>query len=185
MLAHRASAPHVEPRHAALHELRVGDHDVLHYGPQESNELARDGHHRDLRPLPIRERVEPCMQPVLRFHRVRDHRGRLSLLPTLQVHAGLRPVPIAPRRLNEDMPAVGISRLGDCAQANAIRPPDASLCTRATTPVRRSAVWKGSCDGDFASALLFSCAAEFQQSAYNPCSTYVPAGTRSRGITHG
>jgi hypothetical protein len=60
-------------------DLRAGE--VLHDGPEEPDQLPRDGNDSDLRLLSIGEVLVPLMEARLRFPRVRDDGGRLALLP--------------------------------------------------------------------------------------------------------
>ena len=114
VLAHRTSAPHGGPRTRLV---RAHGLDVARDGPPKPDERARDRHDRTPWPLPIRQVVESRMQALLRLPGVRDHRGRLPLMPALEVDARLRSMPVAPRRLSEHMATVVIPRLGDGAES--------------------------------------------------------------------
>ena len=88
--------------------------------PQKADELARHRDDGDLGPLAIRQMIEPLMQPLLRLPRVRDHRRRLVRLPAFEIDARLRAMPIAPRRLDQDVATVTVARLRDRAEPRAI-----------------------------------------------------------------
>ena len=107
----RARTSHLgTARRTTPHLLRTNRCHFPRDRPQEPDEFARDRHDRDLRPLPIRQMVEAPMQPLLRLPGMRDHRGRLAGLPSLEVHARLRTMPVAPRRLNEQVATMTIAR---------------------------------------------------------------------------
>ncbi len=57
--------------------------------------------------------IESLVQSLLSFPRMYDHTWILSLLSPLEIDAGLRPMPIAPRRLHEHVSAVTVAGLGD------------------------------------------------------------------------
>src|SRR5690606_16704988 len=71
----------------------------------------------DLRPLPVAQVVVALMQPLLRLPCVRDHGWRLPLLSTFEVNTRLRPMPVAPRGLDQDMSTVTVAGLGDRAES--------------------------------------------------------------------
>ena len=120
VLAHRASAPHAGPRPVCSCRVLFGWCEVTRHGPQEADELAGDRDDGDLGPLPIGQVSVPLMQPLLRLPRMRDHGGRLSLLPPFEIDAGLRSMPIALGRLEQDMSTVTVPRLRDRAEQHAI-----------------------------------------------------------------
>ena len=94
--------------------------DVAGDGPEEADQLARDRDHGHLGWLAIPESFEPLVEALLRFPRVREDRGGLALLPALEVHADLGSMLVAPRRLDQDMAAVTVARLGNRAAAFAV-----------------------------------------------------------------
>ncbi len=64
-------------------------------------------------PLAIRQVIEARVRPLLRLPDVQNHRRRLPFLPTIEINADLRTMPITPPRLDEHMPAMAIPRFGD------------------------------------------------------------------------
>jgi len=88
VLAHRASAPHAAPR--SRRSCRLRGFQVPHHRPQKPDELTRHRNDGNLWPFPIGEVIVALMQALLRLPGVGDHRGRLPLLPSFEVHAELR-----------------------------------------------------------------------------------------------
>lgn len=64
--------------------------------------------------------IVALMQPLLRFPGMRDHGGRLALLPPLEIDAGLRSMAIAPRRLNKHVAAVTVPGFRDRAESRTV-----------------------------------------------------------------
>ena len=63
VLAHRTSALHAGPR---AHLVHGHGFDFARNGPQKPDQFARDRHDGDLRPLAIRQMIEPRVQSLLR-----------------------------------------------------------------------------------------------------------------------
>src|SRR5437773_12520364 len=83
---------------------------LLHHRPEEADQLTGDGDHGDLWPLPIRQMIEPLMQPVLCLPGVGDDGRRLPGLPSLQIHACRGSMAIAPCCLHEHVTTVTVAR---------------------------------------------------------------------------
>src|SRR4051794_11338474 len=88
---------------------------VLHHGPEKTNQFSCDGDDGNLRQLPIGQMLIALVQPLLRFPRMGDHRGRLALLASANLDTEVRPVVVAPRRLHQDVSAVTVPCFRDRA----------------------------------------------------------------------
>ncbi len=85
----------------------------LQYGPNEAEQFARhrDGHLRSL--FMEREPAESPAQPLLRFVRDRDHRGRLPRASPLEGQADTGTMLVVPRRLDHEPADQGIAGAGN------------------------------------------------------------------------
>jgi hypothetical protein len=64
--------------------------------------------------------IEPLMEPLLRLPGMRDDARWLPLLSPLEIDAGLRPMSVTPRGLNEHVPTMTVPRLRDRSESPAI-----------------------------------------------------------------
>jgi hypothetical protein len=91
------------------------DGKVAHDRPQEADKLTRDRDNGNLRQFPIGKMLIPLMEPLLRLPCMGYHGGRLALLASPDLNTEVRPVVIAPRRLDQDVSAVTIPCFRDRA----------------------------------------------------------------------
>jgi hypothetical protein len=85
-------------------------------GPDEADQLAREGDHGDRGPFPVPDQVPvPPVEPELRLPRLREDGFGLALAPAREGGAQPRRVAVVPGRLDQNPPRVRVAGFGDAA----------------------------------------------------------------------